>query len=1432
MSSRLAVAVRTWVVMSVRVLFLVVAGAAPGQGAQASTIVINEICCDPANGTGRVAFIELYNAGTLGVDLGGWHFDEGIGYTFPQGTTVPADGYVVVAEDPVSLQQKAGITCYGPFEGLLASEGQRIVLRDASGYIVDQVEYKLGFPWPTDTQGRSIELIHPQLDNDLGGSWRVFRYGMALPESIALAATPGAKNSVWAANAPPQIRQVAHLPQQPKSEGPITVTAKITDPDGVGEVTLAYQIVRPGHYVPAWLPLAPDVLKVDATTARQANPDFEDSAHWTTLRMTDDGTGSDVSASDGVFTAVIPGQPHRTLVRYRITAVDRSDAGLSITVPYANDATLNFACWVYDGVPPYVANTHSVLGSPHTYSPDVLETLPVYTLITRAEDLAQCYAYEVSDQLAGSDTQAREAFNWEGAFVFEGVVYDHVNYRLRGGDDRYDLAGKRSMKIRFNRGHELQAEDRFGRPYALGWQDLNVSKMFDGRTGAEQDPAMKQGNFGLTEAANSILWNLMGVPTWDTHWFHFRVVQGEQEAPDQYHGDFWGLFLAMEAYDGRFLQQRGLPEGNLYTLPSAATDEPKTQRHQGRDSVSDASDYQNLRNQLVPGRTEGQLRQWVNYDEFYRYLAVAEAVRHYDFPERGYDENVAFYFDPDPAGLNPYGWLWYLPYDTDLTWGPNANDGLIAAWTALEPDGNDGKAHTENAGGLTGMKLQFRNCVREFRDLLWNPQTINPMLDDLGMLIADLAQADRDRWTNVPDWAHDAGQHNTYTWSVDDKLADMKWFAWTGNHTWSSINGSGYVPSGGQTVVLDQIANQEGDAGAVPDTPTATYTGPAGFPLDSLTFGASAFSDPLATGTFGAMQWRVAEFSDVNSPDYDAADRKYEIQSLWESDEITPYQATVQIPPKGLQVGHLYRVRVRMKDDTGRWSHWSQPAQFVAGTPLDTSLIDGLRIAEIMVHPAEPPTGHPDAEFVEIKNIGSKDVNLDGVRFIEGIEFTFGNLTLSPGQHTVVVKNQAVFESLYGKDLPIAGQFTGRLDNAGESITLVDSHGMTLVRFHYDPAWYSSTDGAGYSLVAAAPATTGPDDWSVAAAWRPSAKLGGSPGKDDPADIPAPGSIVINELLAHSHESASDWIEIYNTTSQPIAIGGWFLSNSSKDLTKFQIYSGTVVPAKGYVVLYEKAWFNNPSAPGCRVPFAFSEAGDQACLSSGYNGQLTGYRERVKFGASERAVSFGRYTLSDGTADFVSLSQETPGAANAYPKVGPVVISEIMYNPSGSSDLEYVELLNVSSEPVALYDAATRLGWRFTDDPNEPGIVLAFSGASNVTISPGEHVLLVRNPAVFKVHYSVPEGTQVFQWAGGKLSNAGAKLDLSKALDIDGTGTIAWLLVDRVAYSDGSHPSGQDPWPAGADGTGMALARIKATDYGNDPVNWKAALPSPGQANP
>jgi len=97
-------------------------------------------------------------------------------------------------------------------------------------------------------------------------------------------------------------------------------------------------------------------------------------------------------------------------------------------------------------------------------------------------------------------------------------------------------------------------------------------------------------------------------------------------------------------------------------------------------------------------------------------------------------------------------------------------------------------------------------------------------------------------------------------------------------------------------------------------------------------------------------------------------------------------------------------------------------------------------------------------------------------------------------------------------------------------------------------------------------------------------------------------------------------------------------------------------------------------ACGCKVPFALSENGETVFLSGGYEDTLTGWRQSESFGASLPDVAFGRYQKSTGAFNFVAMSTNTPREANAYPAVGPVVISEIMYHPPNYSDAEYVEL--------------------------------------------------------------------------------------------------------------------------------------------------------------
>ncbi len=448
-------------------------------------------------------------------------------------------------------------------------------------------------------------------------------------------------------------------------------------------------------------------------------------------------------------------------------------------------------------------------------------------------------------------------------------------------------------------------------------------------------------------------------------------------------------------------------------------------------------------------------------------------------------------------------------------------------------------------------------------------------------------------------------------------------------------------------------------------------------------------------------------------------------------------------------------------------------------------------------------------------------------------------MELVSNEHVVVVQDRQAFETRYGMAINIAGQYSGRLNNAGERIRLEDAVGQTILDFDYRDGWRSITDGDGFSLTIIDPADAVPYDWNEKNSWRASAFLSGSPGEDDSSILPEPGAVVINEVLAYSSSGIVDWIELRNTTSTSIDIGGWFLSDDDSEPKKYEIARGTTIGPYGYIVFYEDVHFGKSGNPGCHLPFALSRNGEGVYLSSAEDGVLTGYRQVEDFGVSEIGVSFGRhYKPSTANYNFVEMSENTPGSANSYPKVGPIVINEIMYNPSwpvGGSytndQYEYVELHNISSEPVTLYDFEKGLPWQFTK-----GIDFTFPEDVPVTIPAGGYLLVVKEPEAFIWRYPAVPAEKILGPYSGSLSNAGERLELSMPADVDGSGTVLYIRVDRVDYSDGSHPENcpdsVDLWPRDPDGYGDSLTRKISSDYGNDPDNWIASTSSPGSINP
>lgn len=133
------------------------------------------------------------------------------------------------------------------------------------------------------------------------GHWIEVTRRLDLPTMLG---TPGAPNSRLVANAGPAITETIHNPILPAAGQPVVVTARVTDPDGVGAVTLRYRLDAPG------------------------------AATYTNVTMVDDGTGPDTLAGDGVYAATIPGFPANSLIAFNLVASDA--AALSVTNIFPN----------------------------------------------------------------------------------------------------------------------------------------------------------------------------------------------------------------------------------------------------------------------------------------------------------------------------------------------------------------------------------------------------------------------------------------------------------------------------------------------------------------------------------------------------------------------------------------------------------------------------------------------------------------------------------------------------------------------------------------------------------------------------------------------------------------------------------------------------------------------------------------------------------------------------------------------------------------------------------------------------------------------------------------------------------------------------------------------------------------------------------------
>ena len=723
-----------------------------------------------------------------------------------------------------------------------------------------------------------------------------------------------------------------------------------------------------------------------------------------TTPMFDDGLHGDGGPGDGLYGGVIPGSAYGpgAMARWYILASDA--AGHTSRWPPFQDPSRS---------PKYLGTvvSDSALVTP----------LPVFHWFVEKPAAA--------DSFSGT----------RGSVSFEGEFYDNVFNRVRGASAPY--YPKKPYKFDFNPGYHFRMAAGVPRV-----KEINLNTTY-------QDKAMVRQSLAFET------YQLAGVPASDT-----RMVRVQRN------GEFFSVAVLVEQVDETFLERRGLdPNGALYKvfngLDSTNPVEKKTRKNE------DSSDLQQLVSAVAIGNPSrgDNLFDFLDLPEIINYLAAGVVMQDWDRTVK----NFYVYRDTEGTGL----WQMF-PWDKDLTFGKTGlvNDSVTATKDGtVGPAGEPYVSHPfygmagKNCCGVNYLfdavystpatREMFLRRLRTLMDALLQPP--ETPLDQLRyeMRLEDFfSQLQSDAALDLARWGTGYGVRQDLATAMkilkDNYLKPRRIHLYQTHSLAASLtnaNAVGIPPA--------QVGNPVVEFGAIDFNPLSANQAeeyielinrnPTAVDMSGWHLGGEVFFS-FAPGTVVGTGRRLYVSPDVKA--FKARSR--EPRGGQGCLVVGPYRG--QLSARG---GFLALIGPdgSVVSTTNRVGQPSRAQQF-------------LRVTELMYHPPPAkgaPYGPEEFEYVELTNIGPEPLDIHGVRFVSGIGFSFAGsaiTNLCPWASVLVVRNAAAFAMRYGSGLPVAGEFTGNLDNAGERIRLLDENNEEILDFKYEDSWWPASDGSGASL--------------------------------------------------------------------------------------------------------------------------------------------------------------------------------------------------------------------------------------------------------------------------------------------------------------------------------------------------------------------------------
>lgn len=445
-------------------------------------------------------------------------------------------------------------------------------------------------------------------------------------------------------------------------------------------------------------------------------------------------------------------------------------------------------------------------------------------------------------------------------------------------------------------------------------------------------------------------------------------------------------------------------------------------------------------------------------------------------------------------------------------------------------------------------------------------------------------------------------------------------------------------------------------------------------------------------------------------------------------------------------------------------------------------------------------------EWVEIYIAGGQDIanmaeyqlHLSGA-----VDYNFPAEALAKGEYVVVANDLNLFRATYptfaGR---LFGPWTGgtsvKLPNEGDVVNVkLRGEGDVTCAFSNEPPWPSLADGKGRTLVYLG------GNSAQANSWGASADVGGNPGVGGDQAL-KPAQVRINEIKPFVSNADHSWLELYNMGDEEVNLSGWTVEVKLRKDT-LTIKEGTVIPAKGYLVLDGVEAFDNE--------LVVANQGGEFYLRGLQEGEESSLWVPANTGTS------GVIDLADGSTAQGPLAEATPGAANAPLQMGSVYINEIYYNPptTGSCRFEFMELVNSTDQDIILYNSTVNRGWKVE------GVNLEFPSM----VFPAKSMMLLVSDTLaadtgwVRSNYKIDSKVQIVLYKG-KLSNRGETIAVKEPYSKSDV-NYYYKWHDATLYSDN--------WPGlnEADGFGYSLQRKDKTTMGYEASAWTVGEPTPGK---